>query len=89
MSKPISYTDGTTVLSVIVIWDDLHTEARGNWYRAFWAASPDANPGSPLIGYCDSGYDGRWGSYRTIKAAARAARHYYPDQPVYRNGKPV
>lgn len=79
----ISYSDGSTVHNaVIVIWDDLHTE-RSGYFRAFWAASPDATSGSPVFGYCEAGH-----SYRTIREVARDARRHY-DDPIYRNGREV
>src|SRR5262250_2012188 len=55
----VQYSDGTIVKNCVVqIWDDLHTEVRGNWYRAFWCATPVADCGSPVIGYCSP----RWES---------------------------
>jgi hypothetical protein len=83
--KDISYSDGSTVKdAVVVVWDDIGTERRGNWYRAFWASSPDGASGSPVIGYCSPG-----GSHRTIKAVAREVQRYHPNEPVYRNGRLV
>jgi hypothetical protein len=79
----IRYTDGRVVPSVIVVWDDLNAGRRG-YFRAFWAAHPFATTGSPVIGYCSPG-----GSHRTIRAVAREALRYYPDETVYRNGRPV
>lgn len=81
--KDISYSDGRTVPSRIVIWEDHHTEARGNWYRAFWA-DVNETAGSPVIGYCSPG-----GSHRTIKAAAREAVRLHPGETIYRNGREV
>ena len=69
--------------AVVVIWDDLHTE-RAGYYRAFWAASPDATSGSPVIGYCSPG-----GSHRTIRAVAAEVRRYHPHETIYRNGKEI
>lgn len=84
MPRDISYSDGRMVPQcVVVVWDDYHTE-RSGYYRAFWAASPDATSGSPVIGYCSPG-----GSHRTIRAVAREVHRYYPGETVYRNGKPV
>jgi hypothetical protein len=81
----ISYSDGRTVKNAVVcIWEDLNTEARGNWVRAFWAASPEADSGSPVIGYCSSG-----GSHRTIIAAAREVWRHHPDARVFRNGREI
>jgi hypothetical protein len=81
----IKYSDGSVIKSpVIQIWSDLHTERRGNWYRAFWCESPDATEGSPVIGYCSPG-----GSQRTIRAAAWEVRRLYRDARIYRNGKEV
>lgn len=81
--KDIHYSDGRTIPSVIVVWEDLHEE-RAGFYRAFWSDSPDGTLGSPVIGYCSPG-----GSYRTIKEVAREVRRYYPGEPVYRNGREV
>lgn len=81
----IQYSDGKVVTAPVVqIWDDLHTEARGNWYRAFWCASPDADSGSPVIGYCSPG-----GSQRSIRAAAAEVRRLYPDAKIFRSGREV
>jgi hypothetical protein len=81
----IRYSDGRVIKNpVIQIWEDNHTEARGNWYRAFWCENAEATSGSPVIGYCSAG-----GSQRTIRAAAREALRYHPGTPVFRNGKPV
>ena len=83
--EKIYYSDGHVVLAPVVqIWDDLHTEARGNWYRAFWCASSVADTGYPVIGYCSPG-----GSHRTIKAAAQEVRRIYSGAKIYRNGKEV
>lgn len=71
------------IAPVIQIWADLSVERTG-YFRAFWCESADATSGSPIIGYCDSGHDGRWGSYPTIKACAAAARQLYPGVPIYR-----
>ena len=79
----ISYSDGRIVPSVIVIWEDLNNE-RSGYFRAFWAASPDATIGSPIVGYCSPG-----GSHCTIRAVAREAVRLYPGETVYRNGKVV
>ncbi len=81
--KTINYSDGRAVPSVIVIWEDLHNECAG-FFRAFWASSPDADSGSPVIGYCSAG-----GSHRSVKDAAREALRYHPSETIYRNGKPV
>jgi hypothetical protein len=89
MPKDISYSNGAVVPSVIVIWEDHSHERRGNWYRAFWADAATQSTGSPVVGYCDSGPDGQWGTYRTIKACAAATRRMYPGEPIYRNGKEV
>ena len=84
MPKDISYSDGSVVKNaVIVVWEDLHNE-RSGYFRAFWAATPEATTGSPVIGYCSPG-----GSHRTIKAVAAEARRYHPGETVYRNGRPV
>lgn len=69
--------------SVVVVWEDNHNE-RSGFYRAFWAASPDATTGCPVIGYCSPG-----GSHRTIKAVAREVQRHYPGETVYRNGKAI
>lgn len=87
MPHKISYSDGSTVEDAVVqIWDDNHTERRGNWFRAFWCASPEATHGSPVVGYCSPG-----GSFRTIRQAALDVRRRYPhDCPaIFRNGRPV
>lgn len=42
--KTIAYSDGRSVPSVIVVWED-HHEERPGFFRAFWAASPDATSG--------------------------------------------
>lgn len=81
----VVYTDGTTVAAVPVVWEDLHTERKGTWFRAFWCDSPDGTTGSPVFGYCDS----RGGPHRTVRAAAAEVRHFYPGETVYRNGRPV
>lgn len=84
MGRDITYSDGSIVRNaVVVVWDDLHCE-RSGYYRAFWAASPDATSGSPVIGYCSPG-----GSHRTIRAVVAEVRRYYPGETVYRNGRPV
>jgi hypothetical protein len=80
----ISYSDGSVVLSPVVqIWDDLGNE-RAGFFRAFWCASPEAESGSPVIGYCSPG-----GSQRAVKATAREVWEIYPDAIIYRNGRPV
>lgn len=81
--KDIHYSDGSTVPSVIVIWEDLHTERTG-MVRAFWAASPDATSGSPIIGYASPG-----GSHKTVRACAAEARRLFPGETIYRNGRAV
>jgi hypothetical protein len=82
MGKRVEYSDGSVVENaVVVIWDDLHVE-RAGYYRAFWAASPDATTGSPVIGYASAG-----GSHRTIRAVVAEVRRYYPGEKVYRNGR--
>jgi hypothetical protein len=85
--KDISYSDGRVVKNaVVVIWPDLHTEARGNWYRAFWCASPDADTGSPVFGYAS----GQGGPHRTGREVAREVQRYYPGEKVfYSNGREV
>jgi hypothetical protein len=81
----IRYSDGRVIKApVIQIWDDLHTERRGNWYRAFWCESPFSTSGSPVIGYCSPG-----GSQKTIRAAANEALRLYPGTQAFRNGKVV
>lgn len=80
----ITYSDGNKVENaVIVVWDDLHTE-RAGYVRAFWAASPDATTGSPVIGYCSPG-----GSHRTVRACAAEVRRLHPGERVYRHGREV
>lgn len=82
MSQRISYSNGLVVEgAVVVVWDDLNTERSGH-YRAFWAASPEATTGSPVIGYCSPG-----GSHRTLRAAVAEVKRMYPGETVYRNGK--
>jgi len=81
--RDISYTDGRIVPSVIVVWEDNHTE-RSGYFRAFWTDSPDGTVGSPIIGYCSPG-----GSHRTVRACAAEARRLYPGETVYRNGRPL
>lgn len=83
MSRTIHLSNNTSYEGRIEIWDDWATEARGNWYRAFWA-NPDGSGGCPVIGYCSAG-----GSQRTIRAAAAEARRYYPGEKVFRNGREV
>ena len=84
-SKSISYSDGSVVLNPIVqIWGDLNTERRGDWFRAFWCASPEVATGSPVIGYCSPG-----GSQRAIKTVVREVLSHYPDAVIYLNGRPV
>lgn len=83
MSRTISYSDGSRVASVVVIWDDLHNE-RSGYYRAFWADGPEGTKGSPVIGYCSAG-----GSHRTIRAVAAEVKRLYPGEAVYRNGREV
>lgn len=81
----ITYSGGKVVPNpVVCIWEDNHTERRGNWFRAFWCASPDAPTGSPVIGYCSPG-----GSQRTIRAAVSEVRRLYPEARCYRNGKEI
>ncbi len=83
----ISYSDGRTVKNAVIqIWDDHHTEARGNWYRAFWCASGDIDveTGSTVIGYCSFG-----GSHKTVVMTALEVNRLYPGVPIYRNGKLV
>lgn len=84
MPQDISYSSGKAVKNaVVVVWDDLHNE-RSGFYRALWSDSPDGTTGSPVIGYCSPG-----GSHQTIRAVATEVRRFYPDEPVYRNGKLV
>lgn len=83
MQTTIHYSDGRTVPSVVVIWDDLHAERPG-FKRAYWAAGPDATTGSPVIGYCSPG-----GSHRTVRAVAAEVRRCYPHEAIYRNGREV
>jgi hypothetical protein len=84
MSESISYSNGLVVHNPVVqIWDDLHQEQSG-YFRAFWCASPSADTGSPVIGYCSPG-----GTHRTIRAVASEVRRMYPDAEIYRNGKRV
>lgn len=80
--QTISYSNGSTVESHIVIWEDLHNERVG-YYRAFWA-NPDETSGSPVIGYCSPG-----GSHRTIREVAAEIRRLYPGEKIYRNGREV
>jgi hypothetical protein len=78
----ISYSDGSVVHSPVVqIWDD-HSVEKAGFFRAFWCASPDADSGSPVIGYCSPG-----GTQRTIKAAAWEVWERYPDTAIYRDGR--
>lgn len=78
----ISYSDGSVIRNaVIIIWDDLHNE-RAGYFRAFWASSPYATAGSPVIGYCSPG-----GSHRTISAVVREIRQLHPGEHIYRNGR--
>lgn len=81
--QTIHYTDGRSVPSVIVIWEDLHNE-RAGYYRAFWCDSPAGTSGLPVVGYCEAG-----GSHRTIKGAAREAQRRHPGEPIYRNGRQI
>lgn len=83
--EEIRYTDGSVIQSpVVVIEEDLHEEGSG-FFRAFWAASPDATLMSPVFGYCDS----VGARNRTIKATAREVLHYYRDAQIFRNGRLV
>jgi hypothetical protein len=85
MPRDINYSDGSTVKqAVVVIWEDNHTEARGNWYRAFWANGPDGTTGSPVIGFCSAG-----GSHRRIWQVKAEVQRFYPHEPCYRNGRLV
>jgi len=79
----VHYSDGKSIDAVIVIWEDNHNEVSG-FYRAFWSDSPNGTVGSPVIGYCSPG-----GSHKTIRATAQEVRRLYPNETVYRNGKPV
>lgn len=81
--RDIHYSDGRVVPSVIVIWEDNHNE-RAGFLRAFWAASPDATQGSPVIGYCSPG-----GSHRTVRAVVAEVRKFYPYDPIYSKGRLV
>jgi hypothetical protein len=83
--RDISYSDGTTVKgAVVAIWDDLGSQARGPRYRAFWVTAPDAQTGSPVIGYASAG-----GSHRTIRAVVAEVQRLYPGEICYRNGRKV
>jgi hypothetical protein len=81
--RDIHYSDGRTVSSVVVVWDDLHNE-RAGYYRAFWTDGPDGTAGSPVVGYCSPG-----GSHKTIRAVVAEVRRLYPGETVYRNGRAV
>lgn len=77
-----SYSTGTTIKnSVVQIWNDLSNE-RSGMYRAYWCASPEAESGSPVVGYCSPG-----GSHSTIRAAVAETVRLHPGTPCYRNGK--
>lgn len=81
----ITYSDGSRVVGpVVCIWEDHHTERRGTWFRAFWCAGPEAESGSPVIGYASPG-----GSQRTARAAVAEVRRLYPEARCYRNGKEI
>ena len=83
MPQRIEYSDGSVVdHAVVVVWNDLHNE-RAGFFCAFWAATPSARTGSPVIGYCSGG------SHRTVRAVAAEVRRYYPGEPVFRNGRRV
>lgn len=85
VNMDINYSDGSIVRNAVIqIWDDLATERRGNWFRAFWCATPDAHIGSPVIGHCSPG-----GSQRTVRATIAEVRRYHPDAKIYRNGREV
>lgn len=80
----ITYSDGSALHHpVVVVWDDLHTE-RAGYFRAFWADSPDATTGCPVIGYASPG-----GSHRTIRAVVAEVLRHYPDAECYRDGRRV
>jgi hypothetical protein len=82
--RVIHYTNGTTVENPVVqIWYDMSAERPG-FYRAYWCASPDAESGSPVVGYCSPG-----GSYRTIRATVADVLRRYPDAQCYRNGRRI
>lgn len=76
--RTIHYSDGRAVPSVVVVWEDYHSE-RSGYFRAFWSSAPDGTSGSPVIGYCSAG-----GSHRTIKAVAAEVWRLYPGEKVYR-----
>lgn len=87
MPKTCHYSDGSTVENaVVVVWECHHTESRRTMYRAFWAASPDADTGSPVIGYCSPG-----GSWPTIRQVVNEVRKLYghANEPCYRNGREI
>lgn len=77
---PISYSDGRSIADpIVMIWDDLSTERRGNWYRAHWQESPESTTGSPVFGYAS----GQGGPHRTQRAAANEVWRYYPGARIY------
>jgi hypothetical protein len=84
MSAPIHYSDGSVIRNPVVqIWDDINREGP-YWFRAFWCSSPEAESGSPVIGYCSPG-----GSHRTIVAVVTEVRRLHPDARIYRNGREI
>lgn len=83
MMATITYTNGLTLECIIQVWHDLNTE-RSGMYRAFWCASPEAESGSPVIGYCSPG-----GSHRTVKAVVAEVRRLGYTDPIYRNGRRI
>jgi hypothetical protein len=84
MSATITYSDGSSIVDPVVnIWDDLHSERPGA-LRAFWSAKPDpdAESGSPVIGYCSPG-----GSHLLVRKVAAEVWRYYPDARIFRLGR--
>jgi len=67
--------------AVVQVWEDLHEE-RSGFFRAFWCAGPDADTGSPVVGYGSPG-----GSHRTIRATVAELRQLGYREPVYRDGR--
>lgn len=79
----IHYSDGSVASNCVVqVWDDFHSECSGRFYRAFWCATPNADSGSPVVGYCSPG-----GSHRTVRAVVAEVQRLHPGTECYRNGR--
>lgn len=67
--------------TVCLIENDLHAE-RSGFFRAFYAADPDAATMCTVFGYCTGGH-----SFRTIRETVSDFRKFDKATPVFRNGK--